>query len=85
MPALFVSGIDERDLDTLRMLLSSQKRSGGGAISSCDFLRRNEGLVKVVYEDPEGNKQVNWLLVHPVILYGLLTETLLLSLDHSVP
>jgi len=55
-PALFVSGIDERDLETLKMLLSNQKRSGGRAITSCDFVRRKEGLVKVVYEDPEGNK-----------------------------
>ncbi|KAF6030597.1 hypothetical protein EB796_011094 [Bugula neritina] len=49
------------------MLLSNQKRSGGGAITSCDFVRRKEGLVKVVYEDPEGNKQVNWLLLYFVV------------------
>jgi len=84
MPALFVSSIDEHDLDTLKMLLSNQKRSGGGTITSCDFVRRKEGLVKVIYEDPKGNKQFNSCLVHLVILYGLITKTLLLSYRGSL-
>jgi len=39
----------------LKLLMGNFTRSGGAAVSSCEFVPHEPGVVKVVFEDSTGN------------------------------